>query len=482
MSISHRSIRSRLTRRLIVGVSLMILLAEVILFFTVRATLHRHFDEALTTRAFALVSLVEYEDYELIFEFSSADAIELPYGSMPKYVSIWDESGKQFWFYPESRKNVLPHLEPGTLRQPRYYDIEAGGHGHIRAAAMSFKPVRVEFEDPSAVVDAAAVLKDAPLLDMVIADDRRYLDVMLRELLFFLILGNALATGAIALFIGRAIGKELHPLGNISQQVARLDIDNLGSRFQADNLPNELVPIAQRLNDFLIRLEKAVERERRFTSFAAHELRTPLSELRSVLEIADRWPEDADPAETRTECLQIGARMEKLVQTLLELTRCQAGTRMVEEHSCHIEDVVLGSMEPFRNTAAERDVRLITSFAGNPELRTDGDLLSAILTNLLSNAVNQASPGSNVRIDTRCNRESFAIRISNHQDSLKTDDLKRLFEPFWQKDPARTQQGNIGMGLTLSSAYAELLNGRISADLEKDGRITFTITVPLTPP
>jgi signal transduction histidine kinase len=84
----------------------------------------------------------------------------------------------------------------------------------------------------------------------------------------------------------------LSPLNQLANQAASITADSLATRFPTEIWPGELTPISSRLNDLLERLEQSFERERRFSADLAHELRTPIAELRSLAELALKWPED----------------------------------------------------------------------------------------------------------------------------------------------------------------------------------------------
>lgn len=474
---ANHTIRFRLTLRLLIVIFTVIFIGEAGIYLTVRATVYHQYDEALRTRLLNLVALIEYEDQKLQLEFDEDDEEPIPHESMPQYVAIWLENGALFYANPANQEQRLDHLVPGSIQNPAYHTVTVGLTKTIRAAAARFQVMRGDGVPPEARTDIITDKRSTmPVIDLAVADNRAPLDSMLQRLLVYLVFGTLLMAALLALLATGIINRELHPLQKVSRGLATLNIDRLDKRFESEALPAELVPIIERLNDFLARLEASVERERRFTSNAAHELRTPLAELRAVLEVAARWPEKADPGTTLTECLRISERMEKLVSTLLEIARCQATKRLIEKDTYYLEDIVTGCMEPFTGLAKSHGLKIEMAHSGSQTLTTDGDLLSGILSNLFQNAVHYAHRNSIIKIDSQIDQDVFTIAVTNDQNGIEAADTSHLFTPFWRKDQARTNRNNLGLGLTLSAAYASLLMCRLTASLSPDGAITFTIS------
>jgi two-component system sensor histidine kinase QseC len=113
----------------------------------------------------------------------------------------------------------------------------------------------------------------------------------------------------------------LRPLSSLAKRAETIHASSLQLRFPTDNIPVELLPIAQRLNDLLARLEASFAREQRFSADVAHELRTPIAELRTLAEVALKWPDDVNQAALK-EALNIALQMESVATGLMALARC----------------------------------------------------------------------------------------------------------------------------------------------------------------
>src|SRR5262249_15739249 len=125
-----------------------------------------------------------------------------------------------------------------------------------------------------------------PPVVLMVGMDRSSLDATLRIIGLGLLVAAALVTGGAVVAVRSSIATALAPLDALSSRVGQIGEDSLSTRLQEPDLPAELLPIQSRLNALLARLDEAFAREQRFTAAAAHELRTPVAELRSLLEVA----------------------------------------------------------------------------------------------------------------------------------------------------------------------------------------------------
>jgi two-component system sensor histidine kinase QseC len=318
---------------------------------------------------------------------------------------------------------------------------------------------------------------------VTMARDRAELDGALRELtecVVFSALGLAVITAAAAIWI---VHQSLLPLRGVAQAAGEIETTHLEFRFPETGLPSELQPICSRLNDLLSRIDQAFRRERRFTADVAHELRTPIAELRSVTEIAMRWPDDvAGARQAVIDSHAIARQMEVLVSTLLSMVR----SNCIKPGSVQNVPVALNRelkricelLEPSASNSA-----IQIESAGDVFVMADPILLGSVLTNLLSNAKEYRTPGSAVicRIDVAGDR--CELCIENHVTDLTAEDVTHMFEPFWRKDRSRTGTVHSGLGLSLVCAFCEAMGLKPMATLI-DGsalRMMVTFTVARMP-
>ena len=230
--------------------------------------------------------------------------------------------------------------------------------------------------------------------------------------------------------------------------------------------------MAERLNDWIGRLEASFDRERRFSSHAAHELRTPLAELKSMAELGATWPEEAT-SDRCAEMVTVANELEALLEKLSLLARADAGRQPVQRESIDLPATVATAISRIEPKAELRRLHLDSRISEAP-FTSDPVLWGTILQNLLGNAVAHAPEGSEVVIEASPGR----LAVSNPAPGLNQEDLEHLFERFWRKDDSRSGYGHSGLGLSIVKACVALLGGECRATLSADHRFQVEVTCP----
>lgn len=313
-----------------------------------------------------------------------------------------------------------------------------------------------------------------PGAHLVLADDITDLSRQLRTLVIIL---SATVLAAVLLtlpLIYSLLGRGLRPVKHLATRAGEIHADKLDIRFQTESMPDELKPVAERMNDLLARLEQAFERESLFKSHVAHELRTPLAELRLNTETALEWPEEATVERLQTMHATV-EEMQHLVETLLILSRVQGRHVPVKKEHFDLHSTVLSVVEQVQSAAEARQIQFKITAGNTPGLiQSDPHLWNAILNNLIGNAVHYAPINSTVSIAISDN----AFSVSNPAPDLQADDLDHLFDSFWRKDSSRSGYGHAGLGLSLVKAYTQLLDMQIRASLDA-GYLTMSLQLPV---
>ena len=314
---------------------------------------------------------------------------------------------------------------------------------------------------------------------LVVGRARGPLDGALASLRNALLLSGAATLGLFAALIGWGVGRGLAPLTRLTDRVSAVDAESLVTRLPVEPLPAELQPIAAQLNELLARLESAFARERRFTGTAAHELRTPLAELRALAEVNLTTPAtDAEQTQSWQDALATTRRMESLALRLLDLARTEDTSRVFQTQTVVLAEAVAEAWEPCSARAAQRGIALESSLALDLAVRTDPALLGIVLTNLCANAAEHATPGAPLRVSGTATNGTIAVQFQNRASELTAADVPHLCERFWRKDAARTGGGHHGLGLALAAEFAGLLGGELAASLSPNGNLTFTLQLP----
>lgn len=282
------------------------------------------------------------------------------------------------------------------------------------------------------------------------------------------IVGLLAGLGAVAL-VGLALRDGLGPLDRLREATRGIDASSLSSRFPKDGVPEELLPVYGSLNELLSRLERGFDRERRFSADLAHEMRTPVAELKMLSEVALKWPEESGP-NTHGQTLEIAQRLQATIDSLLNLARWESGDSQLCVDSVMIGELVAECWEPWAAKAGERELQTNFQIREVVVWETDGGVLRVIVNNLLSNAVEYTPRGGRVWVGV----ETDLIRVANDAPDLKETDLERMFERFWRADASRSGTGHSGLGLSLARQGAEMLGLTLDANLT-DGVLHFSL-------
>lgn len=259
----------------------------------------------------------------------------------------------------------------------------------------------------------------------------------------------------------------LTPLAAIADQVGSVEPDSLKERFELENAPLELKPVVARLNGLMERMESGFDRERRFSSDLAHEMRTPVAELRMQIESAIKWPEEGGKLAWKT-ALESVDRIEGIVQTMLRLARIeQSGQEAQPVETMDLTSLLEELWEENRSQARELGIRLKLNIPPRTIVSGDSALWRHLLGNLLSNVAIYADPGSEARViaEPKDDRPQPLIRVVNAASALNDEDIDHLFERFWRGNSASDQTSRYGLGLSLANACAAAMGLRLSARL-----------------
>jgi two-component system, OmpR family, heavy metal sensor histidine kinase CusS len=276
-------------------------------------------------------------------------------------------------------------------------------------------------------------------------------------------------------------GRVLLPVRRIAAMARSLSQDDLHRRVDLAVPNDELGELVETFNGMLARLEASFESLRRFTADASHELRSPLTFMRSELEgtrARPRTPEEyervLDEMETEVE------HMSRLVDRLLILARADAGALRPARVPVDAADFLQEAGARWSATAERSGTHIEVE---SPELGTiaaDPDLLRRILDNLLENAIRHAPPDSVVRVTGAREAGSLRVDVSDQGPGIPAAFRERIFDRFARLDGARARDaGGAGLGLALSRAIAKSHGGSLELVSRDGGGATFRLLLPL---
>jgi len=269
----------------------------------------------------------------------------------------------------------------------------------------------------------------------------------------------------------------LRPITNMAQRASRIPLSGLEDLGES-NRSDELGQLARAFNGLVARLRAALQGQRQFMADASHELRTPVSVIRSAADVT-LSRERRDESEYR-EALTIvrgeARRVGTLVEDMLVLARADAGGYPLRPVSLYLDELIDECRRAADVLARERSVQICCAPLPEIAFRGDEDLLRRMLLNVLQNAVEHTVPHATVAIAV-CTRTGIIIRVTDQGRGIPDADRGRIFDRFVQLDPARRGRG-AGLGLPIARWIAEAHGGAL--DLESSGPdgSTFRISLP----
>ena len=251
--------------------------------------------------------------------------------------------------------------------------------------------------------------------------------------------------------LGLIIRRELRSLKEVGEQVAKRPPDDT-SLLPTDNLPTEILPLIENLNQFFDRTSATLLRERRFTSDAAHELRSPLAALRIQTEVAQLAGDDAHLREQALENLTKGIdRATQLIEQLLTLSRLDNLKELENLQEIHWEQLIPSLMGELYFHAEKHQITLAFEPTAAPPVKRGQPLLLALmLRNLIDNAIRYCPTGSQVKVRLEKNK----ILVEDNGGGVDEANLAKLGQRFYR--PAGQNEKGRGLGLSIVRRIAEL--------------------------
>ncbi|NTZ45284.1 two-component system sensor histidine kinase QseC [Lelliottia aquatilis] len=253
------------------------------------------------------------------------------------------------------------------------------------------------------------------------------------------------------------LARELRPLKNLALALRQRSPDAT-DRLGTEGLPTEVRPLLDALNHLFERTQEMMTRERRFTSDAAHELRSPLAALKVQTDVAQLSMDDPQAQEKALKQLHAGIdRASRLVDQLLTLSRLDSLENLDDIEPINLADLLQSAVMDIYHPAQQAGIELRLNINA-PQVVRSGQplLLSLLVRNLLDNAVRYSPHGS--QVDVTLDAQSFTVR--DNGPGISAADLARLGERFY-RPPGQEQTGS-GLGLSIVQRIATLHRMRLT--------------------
>jgi signal transduction histidine kinase len=275
------------------------------------------------------------------------------------------------------------------------------------------------------------------------------------------------------------------PIAQIIATASHLQPSNLNERLPIRGTGDELDQLSTTINGMLDRLASFIDQNRDFVANAAHELRSPLTAIRSSVEVAlnrGRTPEEY--AAVLTDVMEEVSRLAGLVNRLLILAEADAGRLTGTDQRTRLDKIVLESADMFEAVAEANGVHLVVGEVAEAVVAGDETCLRQVVRNLLDNAIKYNRPDGEVLVRLQIDdlQKLATLTVKDSGIGIDPNVLPRVFERFYRADKARTREKErlgYGLGLSICQTIVRALRGEIAIETTSDEGTTFVVQLPL---
>jgi two-component system, OmpR family, heavy metal sensor histidine kinase CusS len=458
----------RLTVLYACALFLLLALSAGFLDWVLRTDLRHDTNQFLVAELQSLQSLMRQRpgDFQAWRDEVEREAASLP-GYARYYVRILDDLGQIIAESPGMRNIVISEDFP----EPPAVFNGAGANGvdaRSRDGRLLLVGVqRVELRRPDVRKALIQIAFDRSHDATVIADWRRKM--------FIALLVGVLLSITFGFVIAKA---GLKPLANITRAFRRISIDDLGTRVNSDDLPPEIADLAAAFDSMLQRLESSFALLTQFSGDLAHELRTPIHNLRGETEVVlGKTRTTEEYRKVLESSLEEYERLSRVIENLLFLARTDTRNAPIRLSSINVRQELEAILDHFEPLAEEKEIAI--SVTGNALLNADVVLLRRAIANLLSNAFYYTSGRGGVALSVATVDRSVIVTVTDTGVGIEEESLRKVLDRFFRTEKARAlhPQGT-GLGLAIVKSIMDLHKGRLAIESSPGKGTTVRLIFP----
>jgi two-component system heavy metal sensor histidine kinase CusS len=288
----------------------------------------------------------------------------------------------------------------------------------------------------------------------------------------------------LASLVGYRIARRgLEPVERIGETLRRIHSSTLYERLDPSGLPIELSLLATTCNEMLDGLEESFAKLSRFSADIAHELRTPINNLRGEVEVALARPRSEEEYRSVLgSCLEESQRLSKLIASLLFLARADGAAIQARKQPLDLAGEIRAVAEFYEALATETGISLTVETVGDLVTPVDRSLFQSALGNLVENALAATPRGGRVTVRAERVGQQVRIDVADTGRGIAAENLSRVFDRLYRADAARTGKsasGGAGLGLAIVKSIATLHGGTVSIRSAESSGTIATLQLPV---
>ena len=461
------SLSLQFTTQMVVITCLIVLLSAAVMHYVVARELAAMDDKTLEIRMETIRQILTvHKDHEILLAHEVHEYVE---GLRPIYSRILLPSG-QVWMETPGMPATLPDLGNQATGDSRgvFYPL-------TMSEASNGRPIRILTERIVGPTPTGAI----PYLVQVAIDTQRDYELMsrYRQALFPVL---ALAFVSAGLLGWRCAKRASAPIARVKEASAGITSQTLHARLDVEGLPSELFGLVDTLNQMLARLERSHLALQEFTDDVAHELRTPINNIRLSAEVAlaNRRSEEEYQSTLESQ-LEECERLTRLVSDLLFLAQ---DTNNQASHDRQLIDVAheLTVIEAyFESSLEERQLTLAITCPPGLRVRANRVLFQRAIANLVGNAISHTPNAGSLRVSAETKGTRLRLTISDSGEGIAQEHLPHIFDRFYRATRNRPAADRLGLGLSIVKKIVEHHHGTVSVTSEPGRGTSVALDFPL---
>lgn len=461
------SITKRFTFLYVVSVAILLFLAVGYLYWTLKQSIEFSRLGLLQSKVEVLRKLISEQPrtYQALVnevEHEADSSYPIKY-----YIRILNEDGKTVMETPGFKDNVPVEMFPQPVSEDKFL-FDSVKKYVSKKQSFLFLSTKVAKRGPASGTNVLQIAVDVTTGNSLLSDYSR-------KLLLVLVLGLIFST-----FVGWWLARKgIQPLIDITQRAQHISATNLNERISVSSWPAELAELATAFNSMLDRLQEAFSRLSEFSANLAHELRTPINNLRGEAEVAlsrCRTPEEYQ--HVLYSSLDEYQRISTMIESLLFLARADNPNAVIERTLFDARKEIESVCEFYEALAEEQNVNI--TIHGSGSLYADQALFRRVINNLLDNALRHTPSGGKIDIHILPqNNKEVEIRVSDTGEGIAPEHLPKIFDRFYRTDNSRLAgKTGAGLGLAIVKSIMNLHKGSVNIQSQLGKGTTVILKFP----